>query len=418
MVTLSVDTSPKGRAFPVKRRRQVHHWGIALWALVALTCAGCLPWSASSPTPVALVEFQVTVIYPTALPKPTATPTATDPKPPTSTLAPTNTPAPQPTAAPSPTLERPMPSATLAKTDVATATVQAEATPTGASGSVSGGAPGAGIRLLELRDNVALPDNVGRVEFKWIWEGHGCASPPDGQAFEIRIWPDMPGVTPLGVMDATETDAIACDELSGARSYEVGNLRGAPGVSSVNGGRFRWHVALVELESQALISVSESRAFDLPPGAPTSTPTPTPPRVSLSTGQDAGTINLALPQDNLALPEKTELFEFRWRWSLAAACELPPPGYGFELRIWPDRPEYGPLGAMGDASMSQASVFCDPNTALFGYQIPNLQKTPAVKEAGAGRFRWDVALVRLDPYETVIASGSWAFELPGESKLE
>jgi hypothetical protein len=271
---------------------------------------------------------------------------------------------------------------------------------------------------VELPDKIALPIDVGRVEFKWVWDGHGCTLPPEGQAFEIRIWPDMPGVTPLGVMDASETDAIVCDEKSGTRSYEVGNLRGAPGVSSADSGRFRWHVALVKLDSQTLIAVSESRAFDLPPGVPTPTPTPTPPRVVLAAGQDAGVISLEEPADNFSLPEGTEQFEFRWRWSPAGACELPPPGYGFELRIWPEHPDMSPEGVMGDASASQADVFCDPSRNLFGYRVMNLEKTRAVIKAGAGRFRWDVILVKLDPYEIVIWSGSRAFELPGESRLK
>jgi hypothetical protein len=278
--------------------------------------------------------------------------------------------------------------------------------------------PFGGITLVELRDEIALPADVGRVEFKWVWDDKGCASPPEGQAFEIRIWPDLPGAVPLGVMDASQQDAIVCEPKSGTRIYEVGNLRGAPAISGVPGGRFRWHVALVELESQNLIAVSESRVFELPlANLPTPTPVPSQPRVAWP-GQNAGVISLEQPQDNHSLPESTGQFEFKWRWSLSDACQLPPAGYGFELRIWPDHPDFGPLGAMGDARLSQADIFCDPASGLFGYLVPDLKKTPAVQAAGAGRFRWDVVLVQLDPYKSVLASASRVFELAGQSKLE
>ena len=120
----------------------------------------------------------------------------------------------------------------------------------------------------------------------------------------------------------------------------------------------------------------------------------------------------------MALPEKTKQFEFQWRWSLSTACELPPEGYGFELRLWPDYPGYGPLGAMGDARLSQDQVSCEGAVGKFRYMVTDLNKTPAFQIAGAGRFRWDVVLVRLDPYQIVVQPGSWSFEIPGKSKLE
>ena len=222
-------------------------------------------------------------------------------------------------------------------------------------------------------------------------------------------------------MDASQPDAIVCDGASGTRMVEVGNIRHTPAVSETLAGRFGWHVALVELESQKLIAISESRVFDLPPPitTPTPTPTPTPPRATWPAGQAAGDIILEQPQDGVALPEKTKQFEFQWRWSRSNACELPPPGYGFELRIWPDYPGYGPLGAMGDARENQDDIFCDEANSTFRYMVTDLNKTPAFQAAGAGRFRWDVVLVRLgEDYEVVVQPGSRSLEIPGESRLE
>lgn len=409
MATRSV-APPPGRRGPARSwlasagRRQ-----LSVLALLLLAGVGCLP--RPSPTPDAgVIDFQVAVIYPSATLTPSATPT----------LTPSRTPRPSPTLTPSSTLRPPAPPPAPG----------APSPPTSAAAGTSTGAPATppsptaaalagGISLVELLDNITLPADVGRVEFKWVWDGRGCAAPPDGQAFEIRIWPDLPGVTPLGVMDASQPDAVVCDAKSGTRSYEVGNLRGAPAVASVGSGHFRWQVALVELSSQRVTAVSEVRAFDLPPAptTPTLTPTPTPPHVALPPAQGGGVISLELPQDNHVLPQGTNLLEFKWRWSLSSACELPPPGYGFELRIWPDRPDSGPLGAMGDARTRQKDVFCDPSSHVFSYLVTDLKKTPAVEAAGAGRFRWDVVLIQLEPYVVVNLSPSYVFELPGQSKL-
>jgi len=246
-----------------------------------------------------------------------------------------------------------------------------------------------------------------RVEFKWLWKDKGCQSPSEGQGFEIRIWPERPGFGPLGVMDASDQDAIFCDATGGARMYEVGNLRGAPGVMAVDGGVFRWDVALVQLDPYEVLNVAPSRSFYLPPSAPAPTPTPTPFRVA-STG---GKIDLIEPQNAQTLPDGVEKVEFRWRWSEAAACELPPQGYGFELRIWAD---FIPMGAMGNAAENQSQIFCDPGSGLFSHQVPNINLTPAVKENGGGDYRWDVVLARLEPYSLTLLSEARVFRLPGD----
>lgn len=57
--------------------------------------------------------------------------------------------------------------------------------------------PAGPLTLIELPDNIQLPAHLGPVEFKWVWnEGGVCETPPDGQGFEVRIWPDLPGFGP------------------------------------------------------------------------------------------------------------------------------------------------------------------------------------------------------------------------------
>jgi hypothetical protein len=268
------------------------------------------------------------------------------------------------------------------------------------------------IKLLDPADNVRMLPEPGQLEFKWVWVGHGCAAPPQGQGFEVRIWPNQAGFGPMGVMDAKQQGAIRCEAKTGTRTFEVGNLRGAPGViAGGGGGLFRWDVALVRLDPYAPQMAAASRVFELPTGPATPTPTPGPTRVPKPASQDWGDISLLQPDDNFALASGIKKLEFHWRWSLSKECARPPAGYGFELRIWPERPDEGPMGAMGDARYAQDAIFCD--SGHFGYLVNTLGTTPGVLKTGAGRFRWDVVLVQLEPYTILVTSGSRAFELPG-----
>ena len=268
------------------------------------------------------------------------------------------------------------------------------------------------IKLLEPGDNVRMLPEPGRLEFKWVWVGHGCAAPPQGQGFEVRVWPNRAGFGPMGVADAKQQGAIRCEDKTGTRTLEVGNLRSAAGIiAGGGGGQFRWDVALVKLDPYAPQMAAASRVFELPYGAPTPTPTPGPTRVPVPAGQDWGGIALTQPDDNFALDTGVKKLEFHWVWSLSKDCARPPSGYGFELRIWPDRPGAGPMGAMGDAKLAQNAIFCD--SGHFGYLVNTLNSTPGVLQAGAGPFRWDVVLVQLDPYTILVTAGSRAFVLPG-----
>ncbi|MCG3212088.1 MAG: hypothetical protein FOGNACKC_05735 [Anaerolineae bacterium] len=114
---------------------------------------------------------------------------------------------------------------------------------------------------------IAPPDNTqaagGIVEFKWIWhENKGCEQPPDGYAFEIRVWRDLDYAAPMGAMDAqTQKPNITCDPASGIRSLTIGRIATVPGAEGVTSGRLRWDVALVQLSPYQPIITTQYRTF-------------------------------------------------------------------------------------------------------------------------------------------------------------
>jgi hypothetical protein len=122
------------------------------------------------------------------------------------------------------------------------------------------------------------------------------------------------------------------------------------------------------------------------------------------------------PQHNTILSPAARDFEFKWQWTAAQGCDIPPE-YAFELRIWPARPGFGPLPAM-DALLERASVFCDPMNGLFGYRVDNLKNTAgaravAIETAGTGPFNWHVALLRIHPeIEVLTVSDPRTFVIP------
>lgn len=410
---------------------------MVFFAVLLLACASNLPLpliGATSTPPLAAVE--VTVVYladqtktavattPTSSPTPTATEILpiVDAVSPTSAMPVTDTPAFRPTTTLTPTnTVTPAPlSATSALTSPQTS-VTANA-PTGSPPGQQ--TPDGSITLLELPNNLLLPADVGRVEFKWLWnEVSVCTPPPEGVGFEVRIWPDLPGYGPVGVADAAGTqDKVICDPKSGTRSYEVGDLRNTPGVRAGGSGQFRWEVALIQLTAPfTQVAVSESRVFQLPPNPTIPTPAPTlVPRVTLPCPCEdvGGEIILIELQNEVRVPPADNTIEFKWRWTQASGCELPPPGYGFEVRIWPERPDFNPMGAMGDAMQSQGDIYCDPANGIRSYVVQDFHNAPGIKPAGAGRFRWDVILFKAEPYTEVIRSETRIFVLPGVSKLD
>ncbi len=140
-----------------------------------------------------------------------------------------------------------------------------------------------------------------------------------------------------------------------------------------------------------------------PSSTPTATQTPAPPPTNTvppppptATPFLTGVITPVEPAHNLEFPPKSRSFEFKWRWSHAPNCQMPP-GYLFQLRIWPARPGFAPMPAM-NANINQPDIFCDPPSGLFGFRVNNLKETDGLKAVGVetastGPFNWDVALL-------------------------
>ena len=152
--------------------------------------------------------------------------------------------------------------------------------------------------------------------------------------------------------------------------------------------------------------------LDTPRPEPEMTPDATP--VAALT-EDMGEIELILiaPANGQALD--SDRVEFTWRWGEGKRCQPLPPGYGFEIRVWADRPGEEPLGAM-DATKNQKDIACDPANGIRAYIMGDIKMAPGVLGANAGTFRWDVAVVQLEPYAVSVSSDwSHGFVIPGIS---
>lgn len=134
--------------------------------------------------------------------------------------------------------------------------------------------------------------------------------------------------------------------------------------------------------------------------APTDTPTPIPPRPRTAEVAVDGAIELIAPDDNIQIGDTVE---FRWRWLADKGCEQPPEGYAFEIRVWRDNNFASPQGAM-DARAQKQNVTCDPATGIRSFTIGQIKSVPGFENTTEGRFRWDVALVKLDPYTPIITT--------------
>lgn len=116
-----------------------------------------------------------------------------------------------------------------------------------------------------------------------------------------------------------------------------------------------------------------------------------------------GQIDLINPTNNELIAQRA--VSFSWRWTGNDACQSLPEGYGFEISIWPDITDASPLGAM-NAKQSQSDILCDAATGIYSYEIGDISMTPGVQQSNSNRFRWQAALVNLDPYSPVILSTS------------
>ncbi len=134
--------------------------------------------------------------------------------------------------------------------------------------------------------------------------------------------------------------------------------------------------------------------------APANTPTPPAlrPQKASQQGSIDGTIELIAPDDNMQIGDTVE---FKWRWLENKGCVEPPDGYAFEIRVWRDNNAAGPRGAM-DAKAQKQNISCDPTTGIRSFTIGGIKTVPGFEGSTEGRFRWDVALVQLEPYEPKI----------------
>ncbi|MCB0213778.1 MAG: hypothetical protein KDJ52_30835 [Anaerolineae bacterium] len=141
--------------------------------------------------------------------------------------------------------------------------------------------------------------------------------------------------------------------------------------------------------------------------APTSTPTNTPrPFIPTATPTPAGVsvdgwIEPIAPDENFYLP--ADGLTFQWKWHENKGCQPPPDGYGFEIRVWRDVSTDFPKGAM-NAKEEKVNITCDAASGIYSFTIGNVKKVPGVSNADFGRFKWDIAIVQLEPYAPVFAS--------------
>ncbi len=140
--------------------------------------------------------------------------------------------------------------------------------------------------------------------------------------------------------------------------------------------------------------------------APTNTPTLAPRATTPAVQVEGSSIELIAPANDIQLPSQT--VQFQWRWRGNKGCLQPPEEYAFEIRVWRDNNIDPPQGAM-DAKAEKLNIQCDPDTEIRSFTIGNIKSVPGFQNAQEGRFRWDVAVVKLDPYQPVITTQFFTF---------
>lgn len=118
-------------------------------------------------------------------------------------------------------------------------------------------------------------------------------------------------------------------------------------------------------------------AFNTP--TPTDTPKPTATRTKTPSPTPFPAPVLLSPEEGATASDQVT---FAWDWGGSPL----PPNYGFEVRLWKnDQPDhYGAAEAT-------------PGTRL----LINLEGAHGVRQGGAGRYYWTVAVVKLQPYERI-----------------
>lgn len=257
-----------------------------LLILFSLACNSgiSLPFiAAATATPVPVIDFAVTIIYPTPTPAPVVlepTPVVTTAITSTTSLSNTDnaiqTPALTSTVAiiatvPVEPADAFTPNSLPVATPAAILTEPVAAAPAvsqtlTATNTLTQTAPAAApIILLEPFEAFNLQPGINELEFKWRWAEPKSCQPPDGFGYELRIWPAISGYGPMGVTDAVANQAdFFCDPKSNVVSYRVNNLKGTPGVAAIGAGQFLWDIAYIQLEPYSVVQVSGPRLFAVP----------------------------------------------------------------------------------------------------------------------------------------------------------
>jgi serine/threonine protein phosphatase PrpC len=123
-----------------------------------------------------------------------------------------------------------------------------------------------------------------------------------------------------------------------------------------------------------------------------------------------GDIILISPEDGYNLASNVSEVTFEWRWG--NGCDALPQGYYFEIRIGLDGPNATRPGAM-DARLDKPRIQCV--SGMRSFEMADVRKSKGMGGATTGIFRWDVAIVTVDPkYDPVCPSSeSRRLILPG-----
>lgn len=167
----------------------------------------------------------------------------------------------------------------------------------------------------------------------------------------------------------------------------------------------------------------------LPEAGVVELPSPPPPAVDPSAGIFNGNVTDQIvpldPAPAYLLPAEMDQLEFKWKWlgDELRPCQLPD-GFGFEVRLWPSPTNPGlsaaqrqaitPMGAIDAVKeREQIAANCDTKTGTRRYTVNYLKRTPGVAMAGSsGQFFWDVAYIKLDPYQVIMVSPQRDFFIP------
>lgn len=145
-------------------------------------------------------------------------------------------------------------------------------------------------------------------------------------------------------------------------------------------------------ETRRPTSTLSPRSTEKPVPTSTDQTKPTSPPTPQASAQLEEPVILVAPRNEFVLPSKSA--EFQWRLGNERNCQALPDGLGFELRIWPDGSH--PMGAM-DATADQDKIGCQ--AGIYTYTIGDITMASGVKNSNTDRFRWDVAVVQLNPYK-------------------